>query len=112
MSEAQWYVIAYDIREPRRLRKVQRCLRGCGYALQESVFAWQGDNRQLRELQKRLSALIRAEVDDVRGYPVMKGQGILWWGNLPLPGGVIDEDAPRIELQIPVGYDVSGEQAL
>ncbi|WP_152484448.1 CRISPR-associated endonuclease Cas2 [Halomonas sp. THAF5a] len=112
MSEVQWYVIAYDIREPRRLRKVQRLLRTCGYALQESVFAWQGDHRQLRELQRRLRALIKAEVDDVRGYPVRMGQGILWWGNLPLPSGVIDEAAPRFELQQPVRHDASKGDAL
>lgn len=33
------YLIAYDIRQDKRLRKVHRCLQGFGDALQYSVFA-------------------------------------------------------------------------
>lgn len=99
MSAAAWYVIAYDIRDPRRLSKVHRFLRTCGYPLQKSVFAWQGDHRQLRELQQQLTKLIRPSVDDLRGYPVLAGRQLLWWGSQPLPVGVIDESAPKIALQ-------------
>lgn len=99
MSSASWYVIAYDVRDPKRLRRVQRYLRTCAYALQESVFAWQGDQRQLAELKQQLARLIRESEDDVRGYPVPDGQAILWWGNLPMPSGIVDESAPCIDLQ-------------
>lgn len=99
MSAPAWYLIAYDVRDPKRLRRVQRYLRTCAYALQESVFAWQGDHRQLAELKQQLTRLIRPSEDDVRGYPVPEGQAILWWGNLPMPQGIVDEGAPRLDLQ-------------
>lgn len=99
MSAAAWYIIAYDICDPRRLRKVQRFLRTCGYPLQHSVFAWHGDHRQLHELKKQLQKMIRPSVDDLRGYPVLAGHELLWWGSLPLPAGIIDESAPKIALQ-------------
>lgn len=99
MSAPSWYLIAYDVRDPKRLRRVQRYLRTCAYALQESVFAWQGNQRQLAELKQQLTRLIRQSEDDVRGYPVPDGQAILWWGNSPMPLGIVDECAPPIDLQ-------------
>ena len=99
MSAAAWYIISYDISDPRRLQKVQRFLRACGYPLQKSVFAWHGDHRQLQQLQHQLKKLIQPSVDDLRGYPVLSGHQLLWWGSLPLPVGVIDESAPKIDLQ-------------
>lgn len=99
MSDTAWYVIAYDIRDPQRLRRVQRLLRSCGYTLQESVFAWEGDHRQLADLKQQLLRLIRENEDDVRGYPMLAGHDILWWGALVLPLGIVDESSPRIDRQ-------------
>ena len=99
MSEPRWYLIAYDIRSPRRLRKVQHHLRACGYPLQESVFAWHGNRRELVKLQQALKALINESEDDIRGYPILEETGILWWGCLPWPQGVHIEDAPPLHVQ-------------
>ncbi|WP_404296446.1 CRISPR-associated endonuclease Cas2 [Halomonas sp.] len=103
MSEPQWYLIAYDIRDPRRLRRVQHLLRTCSHPLQASVFAWEGSHRELQVLKKALEALIKPKEDDVRGYPVVSGHGILWWGAMPMPKDIVVENAPRIDLQAPLG---------
>lgn len=101
MSDTHWYVIAYDIRDARRLRRLQRFLRSCGHVLQESVFAWEGTQRELQVLKSEIARLIRASEDDVRGYPVCGGHGILWWGSLPMPQDIVVEAAPQIHWQTP-----------
>lgn len=99
MSSASWYIIAYDIRDPRRLRRVQQFLRTCCYPLQRSVFAWYGDHRQLVALQRELTRRIKPSEDDVRGYPVWANTPLLWWGRPPLPDGIVVEGAPAIARQ-------------
>jgi CRISPR-associated protein Cas2 len=55
-----WYLIAYDIRDPKRWRKAYKLLQGYGETLQYSIFrCWlsQRDREKLRwELEKILAA--------------------------------------------------------
>jgi CRISPR-associated protein Cas2 len=62
-----WF-LAYDIRQPRRLRRVHRCVRREGLALQYSGFAVPGDAQRLQALLDKLAGIIDARVDDVRAY--------------------------------------------
>lgn len=54
----RWYVVAYDVRDPARWRKVYKVLRGFGVRVQYSVFRCKLSERQLEhlrwELEKRL----------------------------------------------------------
>jgi CRISPR-associated protein Cas2 len=59
MGEAKlWYLIAYDVRDAKRWRKVYALVRGFGTRLQYSVFRCKLSARQLEqlrwELEKRL----------------------------------------------------------
>lgn len=76
-----WYLIQYDIRDPRRGQRVYRLLKTCAFSLQESVFAWQGSNAELTALQQRLSHLINLKEDDIRGY--QQGHSLMLFGNSP-----------------------------
>jgi len=98
MSNATWYILSYDIRSPRRLRRVHQFLRTRAYALQESVFAWQGDTQDLTQLQQELRTLLDLKEDDFRGYPLLAGEHIHWWGTPPLPEGIIDFGYPKLLL--------------
>jgi len=62
-----YFLIAYDIRCPRRLRKVHREIKSQGMAIQYSVFLC--DPMVFASLWKGLQALIEPE-DDLRAYPV------------------------------------------
>jgi CRISPR-associated protein Cas2 len=64
------YLIAYDIREPRRLGRVYRCCRRTGLHLQYSVFLVRATMHQLDGLIRELESLIDPRRDDVRIYPV------------------------------------------
>ena len=59
------YVVAYDIREPRRLRKVHSTMKAFGYALQYSVFVCDLDDMEkirMREAVERVMHLREEQV--------------------------------------------------
>lgn len=66
-----WYIIAYDIREPKRLRRLHYFLKKNAIALQNSVFLVKADTNYLKYLQNNLEKLINIRDDDVRIYPVL-----------------------------------------
>ncbi|ANG62224.1 CRISPR-associated endonuclease Cas2 [Marinobacterium aestuarii] len=95
---SHWYLLAYDIRSPRRLQRLQRFLRTQAYVLQESVFAWQGDDEALAILQVQLLKLIRPGEDDLRGYRIPANTLIHFWGASPFLEGVFDNGYPAHQL--------------
>lgn len=64
------YLIAYDIRNPKRLIRVHRFLRREGMPVQYSVFTAQLTQRKLVRVMNGLQAIIDPRVDDVRIYPL------------------------------------------
>lgn len=55
----EWYwLIAYDIRHPRRLARVAKCLSSYGWRIQKSVFEAHLTEDQMDRLEKRLRVLI------------------------------------------------------
>lgn len=106
MSEKGWHLVTYDIADRRRLTRVHRHLRACGYCLQESVFLWHGDRRELERLQADLINMARESEDDLRCFPLARGHDIHWWGRPPLPRGVIITDGPPLRFweKISVGF--------
>ena len=62
MSETKlWYLVTYDVRDPKRLRKVAKRLEGYGQRLQLSVFrCWLG-NRERERLTFELKRLMEPE---------------------------------------------------
>jgi CRISPR-associated protein Cas2 len=61
----QTYIVAYDISDPKRLRKVYRLMKGYGEHVQLSVFRCELTHRLLVELRVRLGAIIHHGVDQV-----------------------------------------------
>lgn len=75
------YLIAYDIREPTRLRHVARCLQAVAIRVQYSIFLFPGTRKDLAEVLEELEAIIEPTADDVRAYaldrrarPIMRGR--------------------------------------
>jgi CRISPR-associated protein Cas2 len=64
------YLIAYDIRNPKRLIRVHRFLRRQGMPVQYSVFTAQLTQRKLARVMDGLDAIIDSRADDVRIYPL------------------------------------------
>jgi CRISPR-associated protein Cas2 len=68
MADKKSWIIAYDITEPSRLRRVHKYLSKRAFALQYSVFAADLDHRELAVMKQALLKLIDGEEDDLRFY--------------------------------------------
>mgnify|MGYP000079577720 FL=1 len=80
MNEEHLYIVCYDIREPRRWRKVFRKMQGYGEWLQLSVFQCRLNRMRLAELLGALDQMIHHDEDHV----------------LVLDLGLADKVVPRI----------------
>ena len=73
------YLVAYDIRDPRRLHAVHRSLKGYGWSMQFSVFICDLDMAEVLELKGGIEDIIDRSVDSVAfidvGLPDERGRG-------------------------------------
>ncbi len=65
MTDERLYVVTYDIRDPKRWRRVYRLLQGYGAWLQLSVFRCRLSRRRLVELRAALAERIHHGEDHV-----------------------------------------------
>lgn len=72
MSQRTRHLVAYDIREDRRLRRVAKTLHGYGSRLQYSVFICDLSHPELCDLRFDLAAIVEP-VDSVVIIPLGKG---------------------------------------
>lgn len=69
MPSPHWQ-IAYDIADPKRLRRVEKALSAVGERIHFSLFACELDSGELVALQRRLARLIDPAADSVRYTPL------------------------------------------
>ena len=91
MPGGKWYLVAYDVRCPKRLRRVHREVVSEGQGLQQSVYLVRASHRSLRDLLARVEAHMDTAVDDLRAYPVPH-PAQLWCG-----GAMVTATAERNE---------------
>lgn len=96
MTENAWYLISYDIRDPRRLQKVHRRLRAQAHPLLESLFAFRGSPHALQGLRETLAGLLQPRVDDLLIYRLRHDRPIHRWGSACLPRGLYDFSLPPL----------------
>ncbi len=60
-SKKRWYIISYDVREPKRLHKVAKHLEGYGERMQYSLFRCRLTERQLERLRWELTKILKPE---------------------------------------------------
>ncbi|RMD71276.1 MAG: CRISPR-associated endonuclease Cas2 [Gammaproteobacteria bacterium] len=72
-----WYLVAYDIRDPRRMQRVHRFLKRHALPVQESVFFFQGTEGAIRRLMDEAARMLNLREDDLRAWPVA-GPGEAW----------------------------------
>ena len=76
-SGKQWVIIAYDVRDPRRLRQVHYFLKKQATALQKSVFMLSATQKQITGVLSGIKSRVDGRVDDVRLYPI-RYPGDIW----------------------------------
>ena len=89
------WLIAYDISDQRRWRRVYRRVGRVGYRLQYSLFWADITDAEARTLAEDLADLIDATQDDVRLYPLDEHDQVFCWGQRPWPDGVAHAAAKR-----------------
>lgn len=65
MMERRRYLVAYDIRDGVRLRKVHKIVKGFGFSMQYSVFVCDLNSRERMDLLQRLSDVADVRIDSV-----------------------------------------------
>ena len=75
MSQRIIYIVAYDICNPRRLRKVYKLMRGYGEHWQYSVFKCELTSTQKAKMIAELSELIQKNEDQVLLAPLGPADG-------------------------------------
>ena len=77
MAQRKRYLVAYDIREDKRLRKVHKTMKGYGWPLQYSVFICDLDRIELLALRTDLGEIIHHAADSIAivdlGDPTQRG---------------------------------------
>jgi len=69
MSDSRWWLVCYDVHDPKRLRKCARHMEGYGERVQYSVFrCWMG-KREVERLRWELTELLDSE-DEVMMMPL------------------------------------------
>lgn len=82
------WIIAYDIRDPRRLSRVHRCIKTYAIPVQYSVYWFQGSAFQLANLFAELRDILDINEDDVRAYQVPTSPDVVVLGRSTFPTGV------------------------
>lgn len=70
VNEKRAWLVAYDIRDPKRLQQVHAYMVKRGLAVQYSVFVGEWSERELARVLEGLRGQISARRDDVRAYPL------------------------------------------
>lgn len=74
------YLVCYDIRDPRRLTRVYKLLKGIGLHIQYSVFHCSLSWPDLLELKDKLNGFINDKEDDIRIYPLPSEEKVIVMG--------------------------------
>ena len=69
MAGKSWHLLTYDIRDPKRLRKVAQVLESYGARVQYSVFRCRLNKEQLEKLHWELNRIMEEE-DDLLVIPL------------------------------------------
>lgn len=93
----KWFIIAYDVRDRKRLQRLYKCVRQEAYALHESVFLFRGTAVQLKAFEAKMKQRIRKNEDDLRIYPVSASAMFAFVGIGINEPGIIIEDLPKFE---------------
>lgn len=87
----QLYLVAYDVREPSRLRRALHILKDYACAGQKSVFECWLSLKERHQLERRLNEQLDSEVDSVMFSTLRKTHPVRTLGIAPQP-----EDTPFV----------------
>jgi len=72
MSERSFYLLTYDIADPKRLVKVAKLMEAIGERVQDSVFEAYLSQAELEKLLKKVGRVMEMEEDSLRIYSLCR----------------------------------------
>ncbi|MCS7022924.1 MAG: CRISPR-associated endonuclease Cas2 [Gemmataceae bacterium] len=92
MAQAKWWIICYDVRDPKRLRKCAKHMEGYGIRLQKSVFRCWLTPTDVQRLRWELTVLLDPQ-DSVLFFPLCGNclEGVMGIHNQGRPKDWIDK---------------------
>ncbi len=105
------WLIAYDIRDPRRLGRLHRFLRSRAVPLQYSVFTRRASAAQMGMLARDIEEHIDPRQDDVRIYRIPEPALVTTWGRCMLPDDILLLDATSGQVLGTATRRTSGDEA-
>ena len=96
--QTKTWLVGYDIREPRRLRRVHRLMRKQGLAAQYSAFTVEADDVQILAVLRALEGTIDVREDDVRAYHLPASCPVWRLGAQGWPDGLCIAAADAVRL--------------
>jgi CRISPR-associated protein Cas2 len=91
---AQW-IVTYDIREPRRLRRIHRYLKSTGIPIQYSVFWVLANDMEMSSIVGNLKQLMDEDCDDIRAYKLPDREDHVMIGCPLFPEGIFLPDRAK-----------------
>ncbi len=108
--QVKTWLVAYDIRHARRLRRVHRILRKRGLAAQYSVFTVEADDPGIADLLRQLEAEINPGEDDLRAYHLPASCPVWRLGAQDWPDGLCLAPAQAARLLMDTEHAASTEE--
>ncbi len=68
MAERSFFLLTYDIADPKRLAKVAKAMEAVGERVQDAVFEAYLNDVELDKLLKKVQKVMKAEEDSLRVY--------------------------------------------
>lgn len=96
--EKKSWIVAYDIADPKRLRRVHRVVRKFGVTMQYSAFSVVLTDAEMQGLLQALESIIDSKSDDVRAYHVPAHCKVWTVGCAAMPEGVVLDGASAATL--------------
>lgn len=93
-----YWIICYDIRDAKRLKKTHQLCAAHGISLQYSLFLAYFTRQELNGFVDKISALIHLDEDDVRLHPIKSLKDISYLGHSLLPEEIEKECQTFYEL--------------
>ncbi|GAB4403133.1 MAG: hypothetical protein OHK0048_21710 [Rhodoferax sp.] len=90
-NDSAHYLIAYDIRDPRRLGRVFRYLKKEATPIQYSLWLYSGRATQLGAVMTQIGRRINPNADDVRAYRIPAKPWAYAMGASLLPEGLLPD---------------------
>jgi len=96
-----WYLLAYDIRDPKRLKRVHYYLRKRALAAQQSVFFLHATATELNQTLDEVAKRIHRHQDDVRAYPISHPAEVWLSGPSAVTGPLLQSPTASINQKKP-----------